>query len=180
LKQAYELDPVSVVALSHQGWLHYYSRQYDRAIIILRHALELDPAFGLASWFLAQSYLHAGEAHNAVEELERSIRLSGIHPAVLALQSAAYRTLDRQAEATAVLERLRNLSSTRRVEPYFMAYAVAPCRNNDATFAWLERAYDDRSGWLLFLPIDPGFDGLRTDPRLIDLMQRVNPFRVKA
>jgi hypothetical protein len=61
-----------------------------------------------------------------------------------------------------------------------MAYAFAPCGDNDATFAWLERAYDDRSGWLIFLPIDPGLDVLRTDPRLIDLMQRVNPFRVTS
>lgn len=65
----------------------------------------------------------------------------------------------------------------RRVEPYFIAYAMAPLADNDESFSWLERAYDDRSGWLIFLPIDPGFDALRTDPRLIDLMNRVNPFK---
>ncbi len=177
LKQAHELDPVSVVVLSHQGWLHYYCRQYDRAITVLRHALELDPSFALASWFLAQSYLHAGEVHNAVEELEKSIRLSGAHPAVLALQSVAYGALGRREDSVAALDQIRSLSTQRRVEPYFMAYAIAPLADNDATFSWLERAYDDRSGWLIFLPIDPGFDVLRTDHRLIDLMQRVNPFR---
>ncbi len=180
LKQAHELDPVSVVALSHQGWLHYYSRQYDRAIAVLRQALELDASFTQASWFLVQTYLHAGEAHNAVEELERSMRLSGIHPASLALKSVAYGALGRRKDAIAVLDQLRSLSTQRRVEPYFMAYAVAPFADNDETFSWLERAYDDRSGWLIFLPIDPGFDVLRTDHRLIDLMQRVNPFRVSA
>ena len=55
-----------------------------------------------------------------------------------------------------------------------------PLADNDETFSWLERAYEDRSGWLIFLPIDPGFDVLRTDHRLIDLMQRVNPFRASA
>ena len=180
LNQAHELDPVSVVVLSHQGWLHYYSRQYDRAITILRHALELDPSFSLASWFLTQSYLHAGEAHNAVEEIEKTIRTSGIHPAILALQSVVYGALGRREDATAVLDQIRNLAAQRRVEPYFMAYAAAPLGDNDATFSWLERAYDDRSGWLIFLSIDPGFDVLRTDHRLIDLIQRVNPFRVTS
>ena len=180
LNQAHELDPVSVVVMSHQGWLHYYSRQYDRAITILRHALELDPTFSLASWFLTQVYLHAGEAHNAVEEVERIIRISGIHPAIIALQSVAYGALGRGEDAAEVLDQVRNLASRRRVEPYFIAYAVAPLGDNDATFTWLERAYDDRSGWLLFLSIDPGFDVLRTDHRLIDLIQRVNPFRVTS
>jgi TolB-like protein/Tfp pilus assembly protein PilF len=177
-KQAHELDPVSVVVISHQGWLHYYCRQYDRAITTLRHALELDPSFALASWFLAQSYLLAGEVHNAAEEIQKSIRLSGTHPAILALQSVAYHALDRRKEAKAVLDKIRNLATKRRVEPYFMAYAIARHEDNDATFSWLERAYEDRSGWLLFLPIDPGFDVLRTDHRLIDLMQRINPFLI--
>jgi TolB-like protein/Tfp pilus assembly protein PilF len=177
-KQAHELDPVSVLVMSHQGWLHYYWRQYDRAITTLRHALELDPSFALASWFLSQCYLQAGEVHNAVDEIEKTIRLSGTHPAILALQSVAYRALDRRKEAVAVLEKVRNLISQRHVEPYFIAYAIAPDGDNDATFSWLERAYEDRSGWLLFLAIDPGFDMLRTDYRLIDLMQRINPFRI--
>jgi TolB-like protein/Tfp pilus assembly protein PilF len=178
LKQAHELDPVSVFVLSHQGWLHYYCRQYDRAITTLRHALELDPSFALASWFLVQSYLHARELHNAAEEIEKSIRLSGAHPAALALQSVVYYALGRQKEAIAVLDKIRSLANQRRVEPYFIAYAIAPHGDNEKTFSWLERAYEDRSGWLLFLPIDPGFDVLRTDSKLIDLMQRINPFRI--
>ena len=116
--------------------------------------------------------------HNAAEESEKSIRLSGMHPAVLALQSVAYYVGGRQKEATAVLDKIRSLATQRRVEPYFVAYAIAPHGDNDATFAWLERAYEDRSGWLLFLPIDPGFDVLRTDHRLIDLTQRINPFHI--
>jgi TolB-like protein len=178
LRQAHELDPVSVVALSHLGWLHYYSRQYDRAIAILRQALEMDASFTQASWFLVQSYLLAGEAHNAVEELQRIKRLSGVHPASLALLSVAYGAIGRRNDALAALNQLRDLSAHRRVEPYFLAYAVAPLGDNDLTFSWLERAFSDRSGWLIFLPIDPGFDVLRTDPRLLNMMQRVNPFRV--
>ena len=81
------------------GWAAYYCRRYDRAITTLRHALELDPSFALASWFLVQSYLHAGELHNAAEEIEKSIRLSGAHPAALALQSVAYYALGRRKKA---------------------------------------------------------------------------------
>ncbi len=180
LMRAQELDPVSVVIASHMAWLHYFSRQYDRAISIARHALELDPSFALASWYLAQSYLHAGELKSAVAEIERTVRISGVHPAALALMSAAYTAMGRQVEARDALDRIYELGKRRRVAPYFMAYAVAPLGDSDITLSWLERAYEDRSGWLIYLPIDPGFDVVRNDHRLIDLMQRVNPFRIDA
>jgi len=40
-------------------------------------------------------------------------------------------------------------------------------------FEWLEKAYQERSGWLLELKIDPVWDPLRSDPRFQDLMRRV-------
>jgi hypothetical protein len=43
----------------------------------------------------------------------------------------------------------------------------------DAEFDWLEKGYDDRSEWLLWLPIDPSYDGQRSDPRYKKLVRKV-------
>ena len=43
----------------------------------------------------------------------------------------------------------------------------------DQAFEWLNRAYDERSGWLLELKFDPVWDNLRADPRFADLTGRV-------
>jgi hypothetical protein len=55
--------------------------------------------------------------------------------------------------------------------------AVNGCRaagRRTATLAWLEKAYEERSGWLaLWLKIDPAFDSLRADDRFRDLLTRV-------
>ena len=47
-------------------------------------------------------------------------------------------------------------------------------REKEQALAWLEKAYEDRSGWLaLWLKVDPKFDGLRADERFRDLLRRV-------
>jgi hypothetical protein len=45
--------------------------------------------------------------------------------------------------------------------------------NMDATYDWLEKAYDDEAEWLLWLPVDPMFDGQRDDPRSKELVRKV-------
>lgn len=38
---------------------------------------------------------------------------------------------------------------------------------------WLERAFREREGWLVYLNVSPSFDGLRTNPRFKDLVARI-------
>ena len=42
----------------------------------------------------------------------------------------------------------------------------------DAAFAALEAAFDARDVNLIFLPLDPKWDRLRSDPRFADLIER--------
>ena len=43
----------------------------------------------------------------------------------------------------------------------------------DRAFASLERAYQARSGGLIYLHLDPGYAPLRADPRFGDLVRRI-------
>ena len=43
----------------------------------------------------------------------------------------------------------------------------------DQAFAWLERAFDERRGWLAYLKVEPMLDPLRTDPRFATLVRRM-------
>ena len=46
-------------------------------------------------------------------------------------------------------------------------------RGFERAFEWLEMAYEERSGWLPRLKIDPWFNRLHQDPRFADLLVRV-------
>jgi hypothetical protein len=40
-------------------------------------------------------------------------------------------------------------------------------------FRNVSQAYQERSGWMTYLKVDPRLDQLRGDPRFIDLLHRV-------
>lgn len=43
----------------------------------------------------------------------------------------------------------------------------------EATFVWLEKAYEEQSNAMQFLKVHPYFDPIRKDPRFVDLISRV-------
>ena len=48
-----------------------------------------------------------------------------------------------------------------------------PRGDRDKAFEWLDKAYESRSEMLVWSKIDPMLDPIRTDPRFVDLLQRV-------
>jgi hypothetical protein len=43
----------------------------------------------------------------------------------------------------------------------------------DQAFAWFEKAYDERSSYLINLAAEPSLDPIRSDPRYTELVRRV-------
>ncbi len=54
-----------------------------------------------------------------------------------------------------------------------MAEIFAQLGKKDQAFAWLERAYEERSFFMMYLKVAPNLDPLRSDPRFADLVRRV-------
>ena len=49
-------------------------------------------------------------------------------------------------------------------------------RDHDQAFAWLEKAYNERTRPMLSIKTDPRLDPLRSDPRLDALIRRMKIF----
>jgi serine/threonine-protein kinase len=43
----------------------------------------------------------------------------------------------------------------------------------DDALRWMERAYAERRGWVVYLSVNPVFDPLRGDPAFRDLVRRM-------
>jgi hypothetical protein len=54
-----------------------------------------------------------------------------------------------------------------------MAHIYLGLRERVKMFEWLERAYDERAAYLIFLTSDPVYDELQTDPRFVTLTNKV-------
>ena len=110
---------------------------------------------------------------DAIEEFEQTRRLLDT-PQVVAALVHAQAAAGRRAEAQATMNSLSSTRSARYVCPYDLATASAGLGDRTETLAWLEKAYEERCGWLaLWLKIDPTFDSIRADDRFRDLLTRV-------
>jgi hypothetical protein len=66
------------------------------------------------------------------------------------------------------------MAEERYVEPAYIARFYQDLGDREQTFAWLERAYEDRSWGLVFLNVDPFWDDLHSDRRFTDLLRRIH------
>jgi adenylate cyclase len=76
-------------------------------------------------------------------------------------------------DAEAVLQEMQTLSKNRFVTAYGVALVHAGLGRIDDTFRWLEKAFDERSHWLVWLRLDPRWKSLHRDPRFAALIARM-------
>jgi hypothetical protein len=81
--------------------------------------------------------------------------------------------LGRQDEAEEILDRLERESSEHYVRSEVLAMGYAAVGDLDKAFASLERAFQAKSGGLVYLHIDPGYAPLRDDSRFAELVERI-------
>jgi serine/threonine protein kinase/Flp pilus assembly protein TadD len=173
IRQAQELDPLSLIISSVAGWILYFDRQDDQAIAQFRRTLELDPNFWVAHWTLGRAYEQKAMFAEAIAEIQKAIDLSEGSPLSLAALGHAHAVSGGLAEAQRVLNELKESSKRRYISPYGIAAIHAGLGEKDEAFMWLEKAYEERSGWLIWLRAEPISDPLRTDPRFQDLLRRI-------
>ena len=174
ITRAQALDPTSLIINTDLGFVLYYSAQYDAAIQQLQMVIEMNPQFALAHFWLGRAYQQMRRYDDAIAEF-RGIE-AALHgwPVVSAAVGHAQGTSGRTSEARETLQRLERLAKERYVTPYGIALVCAGLGDKDQAFAWLARALEDRSHWLVWLKLDPRFDVLRSDRRYADLVVAVD------
>ncbi len=78
-----------------------------------------------------------------------------------------------------LVDKLSGFSRKRYVPPVYSAMIYMGLGDKPQALASLEKAYADRSDWMVQLKTDPEFDLLRTDPRFRSLVRRVGQEREK-
>jgi hypothetical protein len=78
------------------------------------------------------------------------------------------------ADAHRLLAEMMTASRRRYIPAYNLAEAHVGIASDDQIFAWLEKAYQERDPNLAWSTADPVWDRLRSDPRFVNLLQRMN------
>ncbi len=172
-RMAADLDPASVSIRRSMGWLHYYARQPRESLEHLRRALAMNPTAEENHRLLGLSYLQLGlhdESAAAFREAVASSESPVLATAGLGLVAAAR---GRLTEARGVLEGLYAEAREHYITPVAFAMLHAGLGQSDEAFEWLDRAVEDRRGWLCYLKVEPLLDPIRGDPRFGRLLERM-------
>ena len=99
----------------------------------------------------------------AFEEFETAQTLFD-SPEILAALAHAHATFGNRAEAVRLLKKLCALEKRDYVSPYDIAVIHVGLGDNDQAFEWLDKAYDERAGWMIYITVDPQLEALRWTP----------------
>jgi serine/threonine protein kinase/tetratricopeptide (TPR) repeat protein len=174
IQHAVELDPLGLFWNEQLGGLYCGSHQYDMAIEQWQKALDIDPNFWLAHMDLGAVHAHQGQYDRAIAEFQKAVSLSGDSALATGYLGYGYAVAGRKSKAEEKIQELKELSKHRYVPALSIAVIYAGLGEKDRAFDWLEKAYDQREGWLgWYFLLDPEFDFLRADSRYNDLLGRL-------
>lgn len=173
MNRARALDPLSLSMNFSLGWRLYMAGQYDQAISQLNNTIEMDPSFVLAHIVLGQALEQKRLYPQAIAELQKAAAMSHDIPPVDAALGHVYAVSGKRTEALNLLRDLKLRSQHQYVSPFYLAVLYAGLGDHHETLNWLNQAYDDRSNNMIFLSVDPQFQGLRTDPAFQNLLHRL-------
>ncbi len=168
-----ELDPLAAVSSTSLGWVRYFMRDFEAAATMIEKALELDRNFGPGQLWCAWPYVEMQRFDDALRVLEAARRIMG-EPLVVGLNIAyALARAGDGVRAREIVEHALAQRGQRHVPAYLVAIALNALGDREPAWEWLERAVTERAHWLVFLDVEPRFDGFREDPRFAELRRRV-------
>ena len=173
-RRALELDPLDLIISGHQPWHYYYARDFDRVIEICHDNLASHPEAFWVHFELGRAYEQKRMFKEAISELTTAVSLQKDMTFAIAALGHAFAVSGQTEKAQQLLDNLKKLSNQRYVSSADIAMIYVGLGDNDQAFAWLQKAFLERSWYLVLLRVDPRLDSLRSGPRFQALLRRVN------
>ena len=175
LRQAETFDPLSLIVITNSGWVNYYARDYDAAILYYQKALKLNSGFQTAQMKLAWAYEQKGMWQQALDA-RRSFFLAAGHKEIAQTLSDTYARDGYPGVLRALIAEAEKSDAGLYYSDYEKAKLYAMTGNADKAMASLERARAYHSGWLVYLAVEPAFDKLRSDQAFARLASHTNVY----
>jgi tetratricopeptide (TPR) repeat protein len=152
------------------GDAYFFARKYDLAIEQYKKTLQMD-GFDRASFNFGWAYSFKEMYPEAVAVWQTALRKSGDEEGAAAM-AEAFRASGFRGALNSRLDHLLRTAGPRETFGEAMLYSQLG-QTNEA-LASLEKAYAAKSGGMAYIKSSPMFDPIRSDPRFLDLLRRMN------
>ena len=171
-KLALKLDPLSLLTSVSLATTLWSMGDFEAAERQLFEALEIDENFQTAYIVLALIQEQRKDYTLAIHTFEKAIQM-GETSFLASFLARVYALFGNNERAHALINESIAQAQTRHISPYSLALAFAGSGDLVSAFLWFEKAYEEYDEWLAFIKQDLRLDGLRDDPRLVSLVNRV-------
>ncbi|HEY0969655.1 MAG TPA: protein kinase [Gemmatimonadales bacterium] len=168
---AVELDAGSVSARRSLGSGYYYARRHDQARYHLERAIAMNPNAEETYRLLGLALAADGRIDDALQVLQEAVAMPEASTYTNATLAHALARAGRDAEARRILVRLEERARGEYVSPVAFATIHLGLGDNERALDWIERAREERRGWLAYLNANPIFDPVRGHPRFAELVR---------
>ena len=172
-QRAVDLDPVDEDLVDCLGWHSLFARQYDKAIDYELRAIGMQPNDDWAHLTLGWAYEQKKMYPEAIAEFRRGMELSGGAPYALAALAHGLGISGKKHQAQELLAKLNEQAKQQYLSPYYLAAAHLGMGDKERALGSLQKAFEERTPYLVHVGWDPRFDTLHPDPRFRDLMRRI-------
>ena len=171
--EAYVVDSLWPILPAAEILVRCCTGEFDAAIACGKKALDLHPYLALGRSHYAQALEFAGRLDEALLHYQMASMISPDLPRLRAEEGRCLARLGRIKEANIILEELEELGRQEYVDGYIMAFLYDALGRTEEALRSLERAAQDTSPVLFMLDVDGRMNGLRGNPRFIQLRNRL-------
>ncbi len=168
MKKCIELDPLKPISHLNLGNILSHAGRPEEATAYFKKALELNPQFQRAHLYLGRNYLLSGKIEMALKEMHEE-NLEVFRTFGMAL---AYYAANKTKEADDALKIFADKFQNEWT--YLLAELYAYRGEKDNAFVWLDKAFQKKDGWLVFLKGDPLLKKLKGDLRYETFLKKMN------
>ncbi|MBD3244160.1 MAG: tetratricopeptide repeat protein, partial [Chitinivibrionales bacterium] len=165
-RRSRELDPLSLAINANLGLVLTFAGLVDEAILQYRRTLELERRFPLAHLWLGAAYLVKGDYDAATAAFTDGMQVGGHNPFALGHLVIALSASGKTAQAGEPLRRVESPPPQGYHSSYCRAVARFGVNDDDAAYALLDQAYEERDPMLIFV------QSLRRFPCLADRVEK--------
>jgi len=172
-QRALELDPYSSIFGQGLGIELLLTGRTPEAMAQLEKTAETDPSFASVHFWKAWAHERVGNFDQAIEDANKAAEIyenAGLGKLIVA---SFYARRGKREQAVKLLEEFQSDTSGDYRSPTFVAMVKFDLGENDDAFSWLQRAYQEHDGFLLYFRQFPWYAEYRTDPRWSEIERKM-------